>query len=245
MSHPSEHIVKILQFYSTADYPCSYLPDSTARSEVAAPAHLIDAHVYSRLIEQGFRRSGLFTYRPRCQSCQACQPMRIDVNRFQPRRSQRRAWRRHHGLQARVMPLGLVPDHYKLYSRYQKARHPGAGMDEDTEKQYKQFLLTSGVESRLVEFRDRNGCVQIVALIDLLDNGISAVYTFFDPVVAGSLGTYAVLWQIQYCQRLGLPWLYLGYWIRESPKMSYKSHFQPCQILSDGHWYDASPDILS
>ena len=236
MSHPTEPLVKMLQFYATAEYPCSYLPDRQARSEVAAPAHLIDAPVYSRLIEQGFRRSGLFTYRPKCQGCNACLPIRIDTARFRPSRNQRRIIRQHQDLVATMLPLRWMPDHYDLYYRYQKARHAGAGMDEDTEKQYSQFLLSSGVESRLAEFRTSDGKVQMVALIDILDNGLSAVYTFFDPDVKGSLGTYGVLWQIEQCQKLGLPWLYLGYWIQQSRKMSYKSRFQPWQIYRNGQW---------
>lgn len=238
MSHPTEPLVKMLQFYATAQYPCSYLAGRQARSEVAAPAHLIDGAVYSRLIEQGFRRSGLFTYRPKCHGCRACLPIRIDTAQFRPGRNQRRVIRQHQHLVATILPLRWVPEHYQLYFRYQKARHAGAGMDEDTEKQYSQFLLASGVESRLVEFRTPEGRVQMVSLIDILDNGLSAVYTFFDPDVAGSLGTYGVLWQIQQCRELGMPWLYLGYWIRESRKMSYKSRFRPWQIYRDGQWYD-------
>lgn len=238
MSHPTEPPVSTLQFYMTAEYPCSYLSGRQARSEVAAPAHLIDAAVYSRLIEQGFRRSGLFTYRPKCHACQACLPIRVDTARFVPGRNHRRVMRQHQDLTAAILPLHWVPEHYQLYYRYQKARHAGAGMDEDTEKQYSQFLLASGVESRLVEFRSAQGAVQMVALIDLLDNGLSAVYTFFDPDAKGSLGTYGVLWQIQQCQKMNLPWLYLGYWISESRKMSYKSRFRPWQIYRDGQWQD-------
>lgn len=236
MSHPVEPQLRALQFYSTAEYPCSYLPGRQARSEVAAPAHLIDATRYSRLVEQGFRRSGLFTYRPHCRSCQACLPLRVDVAHFRPDRSQRRCWRRHQDLTVRVLPLRWRADHFALYQQYQTARHAGAGMDDDTEKQYRQFLLASGVASRLIEFRAPDGSVKMVALVDMLDNGLSAVYTFFDPEARGSLGTFGVLWQIHQCRELGLPWLYLGYWIRESRKMVYKSRFQPAQILMDGQW---------
>lgn len=238
MSHPTEPQFRTLQFYSTAEYPCSYLPGRMARSEVAAPAHLIDAHMYSRLIEQGFRRSGLFTYRPQCRGCQACVPLRVDVANFRPDRTQRRVMRRHSDLVVRVLPLSWRADHFALYHRYQTRRHAGAGMDDDTEKQYRQFLLASGVESRLIEFRTDDGKVRMVALVDLLDNGLSAVYTFFDPDVQGSLGTYGVLWQLDQCHQLGLSWLYLGYWIRESRKMAYKSRFRPAQVLVDGQWQE-------
>src|SRR5690606_21637352 len=145
MSHPTEPGFKTLQFYSTAVYPCSYLPGLEARSQVAAPTHLIDARTYSQLVEQGFRRSGLFTYRPHCDTCHACLPIRVDVEHFKPNRTQRKVWHRHGGLQARFMPLHWDPDHFELYQRYQQGRHPGAGMDEDSRTQYTQFLLTSRV----------------------------------------------------------------------------------------------------
>ncbi|SHH94215.1 arginyltransferase [Pollutimonas bauzanensis] len=236
MSHPTELTFKTLQFYSTAVYPCSYLPGLDARSQVAAPTHLIDAATYSSLVEQGFRRSGLFTYRPHCDSCQACLPIRVDTERHTPNRSQRKAWKRHANLSARTMPLLWDPEHFQLYDRYQQGRHPGAGMDEDSQTQYRQFLLTSRVDSRLVEFRLPSGQLQMVSVIDVLETGLSSVYTFYDPDAAGSLGTYGILWQLEQCRSLGLPWLYLGYWIRESRKMAYKSQYTPYQILQHGVW---------
>ncbi|MGB6103351.1 MAG: arginyltransferase [Pusillimonas sp.] len=236
MSHLSEPGFKTLQFYSTAVYPCSYLPELNARSQVAAPTHLINADTYSQLVEQGFRRSGLFTYRPHCDRCQACLPIRIDVNRFQPSRTQRKTWSRHSGLITRETPLHWSNEHFELYQRYQLGRHPGAGMDEDSRSQYTQFLLTSRVNSRIVEFRLPSGLLQMVSIIDVLDTGFSSVYTFFDPDAAGSLGTYGVLWQLGQCRQLGMPWLYLGYWIKESRKMAYKSQYRPFQILRHGTW---------
>lgn len=240
MSHPTEFNLRALQFYTTADYPCSYLPTRVARSQVAAPAHLVTPSVYASLIEQGFRRSGLFTYRPQCRACQACIPIRVDARAFQASRSQRRVVRRHQHLNARATELAWHADHYDLYCRYQHTRHAGAGMDEDTERQYQDFLLASAVETCLFEFRDTDGTLRIVSVVDVLDQGLSAVYTFYDPDAPGSLGTYAILWQIQQCRQLGLPWLYLGYWIAQSPKMAYKQQFRPCQILYDGQWCDAA-----
>jgi leucyl-tRNA---protein transferase len=236
MSHPTESTFKTLQFYSTAVYPCSYLPGRQARSQVAAPTHLIDGAAYSDLVEQGFRRSGLFTYRPNCDACRACQPMRVDARNFQPDRTQRKVWKRHKNLTSQVMPLHWDAEHFELYQTYQSKRHPNAGMDENSRSQYTQFLLTSRVESRLVEFRTPSGQLQIVSIIDLLATGLSSVYTFFDPDAPGSLGTYGILWQIEQCKTMDLPWLYLGYWIKESRKMTYKSHFKPYQILTDKGW---------
>ena len=236
MSNPQELPPKVLQFYTTAEYPCSYLNGQLARSQVAAPTHLIDADLYGELVQQGFRRSGLYTYRPHCDHCSACLPIRIEVGRFQPTRSQRRIWNRQDTLSIRMTGLRWDDEHFALYQRYQMQRHPGAGMDDDMQTQYRQFLLTSRVDTRLAEFRNAAGDLMIVSVIDVLEDGLSAVYTFFEPDAAGSLGTWAILWQVEQCRQAGLPWLYLGYWIEESRKMTYKSAFQPYQLLRAGSW---------
>ena len=230
-----------LQLYLTAPYPCSYLPDRMARSQVATPSFLITPRVYSDLVQRGFRRSGTFTYRPRCDACRACVPVRIDVANFVPNRSQRRASRRHGNLHASLHTLEDREEYFQLYQRYQAARHSDGEMDNDSREQYRSFLLQSHVDSMLVEFRE-NGVLRMVSIIDLLQDGVSSVYTFFDPdETRSSYGTYNVLWQIELCRKLQQPYLYLGYWIRESRKMAYKSNFTPMQGLVQGVW-QALPD---
>jgi len=246
MTQLKELPLTTLQFYATAPYECSYLPNKTARSQVATPSHLINADVYNDLLNAGFRRSGLYTYRPYCDECKACVATRILVNQFKPSRSQRRAQKKHAGLEVSVLNLGYQEEHYQLYQRYQTERHAGGDMDSDDQDQYMQFLLQSRVNSRIVEFRDgphdpHPGRLRMVSMIDILEQGISSVYTFYDTAnTTASYGAYSILWQLEQARTLGLPYLYLGYFIQESNKMSYKIKYQPMEGLIDDHWQPLS-----
>ena len=205
-----------------------------ARSQVATPSHLIDGPVYSELSCR-LPPQGAFTYRPYCDHCRACVRYVSSRRRFRRARAQR-TWRKHGALKAEMLDLKYSPEHYGLYLRYQSRRHSGGGMDQDSREQYRHFLLQSNVESRLIEFRE-DGALRMVSIVDELQDGLSSVYTFFDPDIPGaSFGTYNILWQIELCRRLDLPYLYLGYWIAQSRKMAYKIQFQPMQGLIDGRW---------
>lgn len=251
MTDLNDFPIKTVQFYATAPYECSYLPARQARSQVASPSHWISETSYSQLVEQGFRRSGVFTYRPYCDTCNACLPLRVDVAAFQPNRSQRRAWAAHQSLHATIHNLHFDPEHYALYQRYQSHRHENGGMDQDGVAQYTQFLLQSHVQTKLIEFHmvdkiDHHPVLKMVSIVDVLTDGLSAVYTFFDPNDRASYGSYNVLWQLDWAQRLGLRHLYLGYWIRESKKMKYKSNFRPFEVYRNGTWaQDSLPNSMA
>ncbi len=228
--------IQRLQFYLTAPYPCSYLDGRTARSQVATPGNLVDTLVFSDLARMGFRRSGQHVYRPRCDACRACVPVRVVVDGFRPNRSQRRCLARNDDLDYVLKPLVYEEAHYRLYQRYQSLRHRGGGMDQDDREQYRNFLLASRVDSALMEYRlgDR---VVMVCLVDRLTDGLSAVYTFYEPELhRRSLGVHGILCQIELARRMGLPYVYLGYLIAESPKMSYKRNYRPLEALLDGQW---------
>ena len=242
MTLPSEPALHKLQFYVTTPYKCGYLPNKLAQSLIAAPHHLVDANIYSGLIHQGFRRSGKFAYRPHCENCNACIAIRLILSEFAPTRSQKRAYKQHANLTARVLPLDYHQSHFELYSNYQNLRHADAEIsnptdEDDSANQYMQFLCLSNVESLMVEFSNAANQVKIVSVIDVVRDGVSAVYTFYDATdTRSSYGTYSIMWLAEWTKNLGLPYLYLGYWIAESQKMAYKQQFKPQEKLIDGEW---------
>lgn len=240
MSLPGDQPLQKLQFYVTTGYSCGYLPNKMAQSLIAAPQHLVNAEIYSSLIEQGFRRSGKFVYRPHCEHCQECVSVRIAVDEFSPSRSQKRVFRKHQNLTASIVPVDFYEEHYALYSAYQTSRHldetKADANEENSVEQYRNFLCQSNVESVLVEFRDQQA-LRMVSVVDIVHNGISAVYTFYDTSdSSNSYGTYNILWQAGWAKSLQLPYLYLGYWIRDSQKMAYKQKFRPLEKLIGNNW---------
>lgn len=223
-------------FFLTVPHPCGYLSGRQSVNVVVDPSRPVGTPLYSRLAALGFRRSGERVYRPACPACTACVPLRVPVAEFRPGRSQRRILARNGDLTVRERPPGFDAEHYALYARYLAGRHAGGGMDETTPEGYLAFLAAPGIETRLVEFLHAGRCVA-VAVTDVLADGLSAVYTFFDLAeVRRSLGVYAVLWQIEAARRQGRRWLYLGYWIEECRKMSYKTAYRPHERLLDGRW---------
>ncbi len=240
MTLPSELPLHKLQFYVTTPYQCGYLPGKLAQSLIATPHHLVDHNIYSGLIQQGFRRSGKFVYRPHCEQCNACIPTRVVLAEFTPSRSQKRAFKQHHDLVACILPLAYHQDHFELYTGYQTARHAEAenfDAEKDDAEQYRQFLCMSNVESLIVEFRNAENQLKIVSMVDIVRDGVSAVYTFYDTTDhKASYGTYSIMWQTEWTKSLNLPYLYLGYWIAASEKMAYKQAFKPQELLIDGEW---------
>lgn len=228
-----------LVFCMSPAHACSYLPNRQAVTVFLEPDYPRDRRVYTVLSQNGFRRSGQHIYRPRCPGCDACIPVRVRVAEFQPRRSQRRAWQKNRDLGIKRCGPSFRFEHFSLFQRYLVSRHPGGGMDDLTPRQYLDFLTSRWCETDFWEFR-LGKTLLAVAVLDRLEDGLSAVYTFFDPdYPQRSLGVFTVLWSIQQTRRQGLDWLYLGYWIPSSPKMRYKCEYQPQEHLRDGRWMAA------
>jgi arginine-tRNA-protein transferase len=196
----------------------------------------MNSTLYGQLSLYGFRRSGNYIYRPQCAECQACIPVRIPVADFVPNRQQKRTGRFNEDLEISSVSANFVQEHYDLYAKYIHVRHSDGDMFPPSIAQYVSFLFSDWCNTRLIEFR-AEGRLLAVAVCDYLRNGLSAVYTFYDPEEEKrSLGTIAVLWQIKEALRLGLPYVYLGYWVKESPKMAYKTRYQPLEAFISQRW---------
>ena len=225
-----------LGFYITPPHPCGYFSTQEATTLFADPAATMNTTIYDTLTILGFRRTGSHLYRPRCQQCNACIPVRIPVAAFRSNRSQRRTWRSNADITVTLRADKFNEEHYALYRRYITHRHGGGSMDIDSRDHYYQFLHNPWGETRFVEFRLGKRLLA-VAVTDILDHALSAVYTFFDPnEQRRALGVHAILWEIAEAERRELDYLYLGYLIEASPKMAYKRHYKPLEYFSDGYW---------
>lgn len=225
-----------IKVFTTHPHECSYLDEEEATTLFIDPATTINRELYSHLSQIGFRRSGSFLYRPHCELCNACIPCRIPIDSFKHSRSHKRIWKKNQDITANEVDSIATEHHYQLYERYINERHSDGDMFPPDSEQYVSFLGSEWNVTRFIEFSLGDKLLG-VAVIDELDDGLSAIYTFFDPAEdARSLGTYAVLWQLEMCRDLGLPYVYLGYWIKDCQKMSYKTRYRPLELLINNRW---------
>lgn len=225
-----------LKVYTTYPHSCSYLDNQEATTLFVDPRQPVDQKLYSKLSVLGFRRSGHHIYRPHCAQCNACVPARIPVAEFEPKRGQARIAQRNQDL--RIVCTDLINDEeaFDLYQRYISLRHADGDMYPPDREQYEAFLNSVWDCTRYFRFYDK-GRLIAVAVVDTLEDGLSAIYTFFDPSAnRRSLGVYAILWEIEQTRKMGLEYLYLGYWIRDCQKMSYKADYRPLQVYQNSRW---------
>lgn len=219
-----------------SEHPCSYLERRLARSVFVDPQLKLDASRYGALLDLGFRRSGNYVYRPACSACQQCRPVRVPVAEFVSDRGQRRCLRNNADLSC-TLRAELDDEHYELYRRYLRARHPGGGMDPEDREAFHAFLSSTWGHTEVIAVRDRSGRLLAGGVADRVPQGLSAVYSWFDPdEPRRSLGTYLILLEIERARALGLPYLYLGYWVAGSPSMDYKRGFRPLEVLGPRGW---------
>lgn len=230
-----------LKVYTTYPHSCSYLQDQEATTLFVDPRQEVDQTLYSNLSMLGFRRSGSHIYRPHCTHCSACIPARIPVGDFVPNRSQRRTLNRNSDLI--IERTGDIRDDaaYELYRRYINERHADGDMYPPDRDQYESFLNNAWDCTHYYRFYDRQR-LAAVAVVDVMTDGLSAIYTFFDPGLdRRSLGAFAILWQIEQARQNGLGYLYLGYWIKNCQKMAYKADYRPLELYQGGQWQSAHP----
>ena len=225
-----------LRFYATPAHDCSYLLDQKATTLFLDPAVSVDQNLSGLLADNGFRRSGDHYYQPYCEMCHACIPTRVLVSEFQKSKGQRRIWNKNQDLTVHRSTPGFTRERYRLYRRYIRERHEDGDMFPPSPKQFIDFLCPNDGFTQFYEYR-KNDCLIAVAAVDHLPNGLSAIYTFFDPdQAARSLGTFCILWQIEESRVLQLDYLYLGYWIQNCPKMAYKSSYTPQERYINDVW---------
>jgi arginyl-tRNA--protein-N-Asp/Glu arginylyltransferase len=226
-------------FFATAPVPCPYIAGRAERKLIVELAGDGAPAFYDDLSRAGFRRSHRFAYRPACRGCAACVPVRIAVDRFVPTRSSRRVAGLNRDLTGFLTAPRADVEHFRLFWIYQRARHGDSEMAAMSFADYRAMVEDTPVRTAIAEFRDGNGRLLAASLIDLLGDGISAVYSFYDPAQGRrSLGTWSILWLVEECRRRALPYVYLGYWIADSPKMAYKARFTGLERLVPGGWVD-------
>jgi arginine-tRNA-protein transferase len=230
-------------FYTTAPLPCPYLPGRTERKIVTELSGTEAEALHERLSRAGFRRSHNIAYAPVCPGCQACVPIRVVSEEFTPDRTQRRILRANADLTISEMPARATAEQFTLFQRYQKNRHADGDMAAMGYYDYRAMIEDTPISTGILEFRDAQDRLLGACLTDWLADGLSAVYSFFDTDEdKRSLGTFAVLWLIGRARSLGLPYVYLGYWVPESRKMAYKARFRPSEILISGAWHRLGDD---
>ncbi len=230
---------KPLFFYTTAPLPCPYIEGREERKVVVELSGREAVRLHDDLSRAGFRRSHGIAYTPACSGCNACIPLRVNVEGFRlsASRSLKRVWNANPGITVEEKPALATAEQYRLFARYQDGRHSDGDMASMSFYDYQVMIEDTSIDTFIAEFRDPDGLLKAVCLFDRLGDGLSAVYSFFD--ISDSkrgLGTYMVLWCIEQARRADLPYVYLGYWIRECRKMSYKTRFEPCEALIDGVW---------
>jgi len=225
-----------LKLFATHPHPCSYLDGLEATTVFVDPQAAMDADLYTSLSQLGFRRSGAHLYRPQCQSCSACISCRIPVKSFKTNRSQRRCWKQNSDLTMGMAESIDTEEHYQLYSRYIEGRHADGDMHPPSREQYQNFLTSEWGLTRYMEFR-LDGELIALSVCDQLHDGLSAVYTFYAPEQDWrSLGKFSVLSQIEKARQLDLDYVYLGYWIKNCQKMSYKIQYRPLELYLNQRW---------
>jgi arginine-tRNA-protein transferase len=232
-------VVPFRQFFATSPVTCPYVPGRAERKLIVELGGNGAALFYDDLSRAGFRRSHRFAYRPACRGCSSCVPVRIAVDRFSHTRWTRRIRNANRDISGRLVAPRATPEQFRLFSGYQRTRHSESDMASMSYGEYRGMVEDTPVRTALAEFRDRSGGLVAASLIDLLDDGVSAVYSFYDPQQPKrSLGTWSILWLVEESRRHRQPFVYLGYWIADSPKMAYKARFPALERLAAGGWID-------